>query len=94
MDNSKSSDHCHSVTHGFSHSHTAGRAVTESEYMTGTADHTCTGPCARIHLGARLREFEQHLHQISTTLPVQDFLWYRDSITATFTTIWKGTNHA
>ena len=48
----------HSVTHSSSHSYTDGWAVTESDFMTGTADHTCTGQCARIHLGAELRAFE------------------------------------
>lgn len=63
----------------------------ESEYMTGTPDHICTSQCAHIHLSARIQDFEQHLQQLATTLHVQDFLWYRDSIAATFTTIWKGT---
>lgn len=74
------------------HSYTwsCGITPTESDFMTGTKDHMCTGECAHIHLSARLREFEQHLQQLSKTLPVQDFLWYRDSIAATFTTIWKG----
>lgn len=94
MGNSKSSSHSHSTTHGFSRSRTAGQAVTESGFMTGTADHVCTGQCAHIHLSARLREFEQHVQQLSMTLSVKNFLWYRDSIAATFTAILEGNTHA
>jgi len=63
---------------------------TESEYMTGTPDHICTSQCAHIHLSAQLREFEQHLQRLSGTLSVRDFLWYRDSIAATFANILGG----
>ena len=65
-----------------------------AEWMTGTKNHACTGQCAPIHLSARLREFEQHLQQLSMTLPMQDFLWYRNSIATIFTTIWEDNTHA
>lgn len=88
------SDRPHGVTHGFSRSHNEGWSVTASDYMTGAPDHTCTGQCAHIHLSAQLRQLEQRVQQLSLTLPVKDFLWFRDSIAAIFTTIWEGKTHA
>ena len=91
---SKNSDNCHSVTHGSSRSHSQGWAVPESDFMTGAADHTCTDQCARLHLSARLRKFEQHVQQLSMTVSVKNFLWYRNSIAAIFTTILEGNTRA
>lgn len=87
---SKNSNH----SLGVSDSHTKSWTVTESEHLTGTANHACTGQCAHIHLSARIKDFEEHLQQLAITLPVRDFLWYRDSLAATFSTILGGTSNA
>ncbi len=76
MENSKNSNHHPGGSCGIT--------PKESEYMTGMEDHVCTGQCAHIHWSARPRDFEQHVQQLSTTLPVRDFLWYRDSVAAIF----------
>lgn len=86
VDSTRNSNHPHGGSCGIT--------PTECEYMTGEMGHTCTAACCHIHLSARLRDFEQHLQRLSVTLPVRNFLWYRDAVIATFATILEGKSHA
>ena len=60
-----STGHSHTTTYGMS---------------TILPEHSCTHECYRLHLVEKLRVFEIEIKKLATTLPVNDFIWYRSQI--------------